>query len=221
MIKIKSMVNNTVNQYSLRDKIVLGVLKLLVGFVICALITQLYFVYCEIFKSSEENQRMANEMSWKFDGTFKNSPGNVWYDENEHIYVSNVTNLVKAGKLAGNRNLEFGVKNVLEEYLQEKGYNITPDAPFTLDVDIIYLDQLTTKKGVSVFSKTDNAVVIKLRGTLYKEGLKQKEVEVEESSSEISMATLVVDQGGKFNQSSLSSALKKGCDKLIIKLFEK
>ena len=215
------MVNNTVNQYSLRDKIVLGIIKLLVVFVVCALLTQLYFVYCEIFKSPEENQRMANEMSWKFDGTFKNSPGNIWYDENEHIYVSNVTNLVKAGKLAGNRNLEFGVKNVLEEYLQEKGYNITPDAPFTLDVDIVYLDQLTTKKGISVFSKTDNAVVIKLKGTLYKEGLKQKEVEVEESSSEISMATLVVDQGGKFNQSSLSSALKKGCDKLITKLFEK
>lgn len=215
------MVNNTVNQYSLRDKIALVIMKLLVVFVVCALLTQLYFVYCEIFKSSEENQRMANEMSWKFDGTFKNSPGNIWYDENEHIYVSNVTNLVKAGKLAGNRNLEFGVKNVLEEFLQEKGYNITPDAPFTLDVDIIYLDQLTTKKGISVFSKTDNAVVIKLKGTLYKEGLKQKEVEVEESSSEISMATLVVDQGGKFNQSSLSSALKKGCDKLITKLFEK
>jgi len=215
------MVNNTVDQYSLRDKIALVMVKLAVVFVVCALITQLYFVYCEIFKSPEENQRMANEMAWKFDGTFKNSPGNIWYDENEHISVQNVTNLVKAGKLAGNRNLEFGVKNVLEEYLQEKGYDLTPDAPFTLDVDIIYLDQLTTKKGVSVFSKTDNAVVIKLKGTLYKEGLKQKEVEVEESSSEISMATLVVDQGGKFNQSSLSSALKKGCDKLITKLFEK
>jgi hypothetical protein len=49
------MVNNTVDQYSLRDKIVLGVLKVLVGFVIFALITQLYFVYCEIFKSPEEN----------------------------------------------------------------------------------------------------------------------------------------------------------------------
>ena len=215
------MVNNTVDQYSLRDKIMLVILKVFVGFVICALVTQLYFVYCEIFKSPEENQRMANEMSWKFDGTFKNSPGNIWYDENEHIYVSNVTNLVKVGKLAGNRNLEFGVKNVLEEYLQEKGYDISPDAPFSLDVDIVYLDQLTTKKNISVFGKTDNEVVIRLKGTLYKEGKKEKEVMVEESSSEISMTTLVVDQGGKFNQSSLSSALKKGCDKLITKLFEK
>jgi hypothetical protein len=64
-------------------------------------------------------------------------------------------------------------------------------------------------------------VVIKLRGTLFKEGLKTKEVEIEESSSEIAMTTLIVDQGGKFNQTSLSSALKKGCDKLVIKLFEK
>jgi hypothetical protein len=215
------MVNNSVNQYSLGDKIALVIIKILCAFIFCAFITQLYFVYCQFFKTPEENQRLANQIDWKIDGTFKNDPGNIWYNADEHIYVSNVTNLVKVGKLAGNRNLEFGVKNVLEEYLQEKGYDITPDAPFTLDVDIIYLDQLTTKKGVSVFSKTDNAVIIKLRGTLYKEGLKQKEVEVEESSSEISMATLVVDQGGKFNQSSLSSALKKGCDKLITKLFEK
>jgi uncharacterized lipoprotein YajG len=215
------MVNNTVNQYSLRDKIALVIMKILVLFVVCALVTQLYFVYCEIFKSPEENQRMANEMAWKFDGTFKNSPGNIFYDENEHIYVSSVTNLVKVGKLAGNRNLEFGVKNVLEEYLQEKGYDISPDAPFSLDVDIIYLDQLTTKKNISVFGKTDNEVVIRLKGTLYKEGKKEKEVTVEESSSEISMTTLIVDQGGKFNQTSLSSALKKGCDKLITKLFEK
>jgi len=43
---------------------------------------------------------------------------------------------------------------------------------------------------------------------------------VEESSSEISMSTLIVDEGGSFNQTSLSNALKKGCDKLITKLSE-
>jgi hypothetical protein len=35
------------------------------------------------------------------------------------------------------------------------------------------------------------------------------------------MTTLTVDTGGKFNQASLSNALKKGCDKLVTKLFEK
>lgn len=190
------MVNNTVDQYSLRDKIALVMIKILVVFVVCALLTQLYFVYCEIFKSPEENQRMANEMAWKFDGTFKNSPGNVWYDENEHIYVSNVTNLVKAGKLAGNRNLEFGVKNVLEEYIQETGYALTENASKKIKVEIIYLDVLTTKKNISVFHSNEEEVVIRLRGLLYKDGKKVKDVIVEESSSEISMSTLIVDGGG-------------------------
>ena len=206
---------------SIRDRIAFIFLALVGAFIGLALIFQLFFVYLEVSGNSERATQIANEITHRIDGTFKNNPDNIWYDANEHIYVQNVTNLVKVGKLAGNRNLEFGVKNVLEEYLQDKGYNITPDAQFYLDVDILYLDQLTTKKGVSVFGKTDNAVVIKLRGTLFKEGLKTKEVEIEESSSEITMTTLTVDTGGKFNQASLSNALKKGCDKLVTKLFEK
>jgi len=206
---------------TLKARFQMAFLYLVLIFVLCALATQLTFVGLEMFGKSETATALGNEIMWRTDGTFKNYPNNIWYNAEEHIYVQNVTNLVKVGKLAGNRNLEFGVKNVLEEYLQDKGYNITPDAQFYLDVDILYLDQVTTKKGVSVFGKTDNAVVIKLRGTLFKEGLKQKEIIVEESSSEISMTTLIVDQGGKFNQSSLSSALKKGCDKLVTKLFEK
>ena len=206
---------------SIRDRIAFIFLALVGAFIGLALIFQLFFVYLEVSGNSERATQIANEITHRIDGTFKNNPDNIWYDANEHIYVQNVTNLVKVGKLAGNRNLEFGVKNVLEEYLQDKGYNITPDAQFYLDVDILYLDQLTTKKGVSVFGKTDNAVVIKLRGTLFKEGLKTKEIEIEESSSEIAMTTLTVDTGGKFNQASLSNALKKGCDKLVTKLFEK
>ena len=59
-----------------------------------------------------------------------------------------------------------------------------------------------------------------MKGILYKDGKKDKEVMVEESSSEISMSTLIVDEGGKFNQTSLSNALKKGSGKLITKLLE-
>ena len=206
---------------SIRDRIAFIFLALVGVFIGLALVFQLFFVYLEVSGNSERATQIANEITHRIDGTFKNNPDNIWYDANEHIYVQNVTNLVKVGKLAGNRNLEFGVKNVLEEYLQDKGYNITPDAQFYLDVDVLYLDQVTTKKGVSVFGKTDNTVVIKLRGTLFKEGLKTKEVEIEESSSEIAMTTLVVEQNGKFNQTSLSNALKKGCDKLVTKLFEK
>jgi hypothetical protein len=97
--------------------------------------------------------------------------------------------------------------------------DLAPSATQRLKVDIIYLDVLTTKKNISVFHSNEEEVVIRLRGTLYKDGKKDKEVMVEESSSEISMSTLIVDEGGKFNQTSLSNALKKGCDKLITKLL--
>ena len=206
---------------SLRERLAQGILYLFGALIITGLAIQLYFVYCEFFKSYGENVQMANEISWKIDGTFKNSPGNIWYDADDHIWVQSVTNKVVIGKLAGNRNLEFGVKNVLEEYLQEKGLNLSPDAENKLKVEIVYLDVLTTKKNISVFHKNEQEVVIRLKGILYKEGIKVKEVIVEESSSEISMSTLIVDEGGKFNQTSLSNALKKGCDKLITKLFEK
>lgn len=192
----------------------------LVGlFVISALIFQLTMVGLELSGKTETTRAIGNWFSWKFDGTFKNSPENIWYNAEEHIWVESVENKVKVGKLAGNRNLAFGVKNVLEEALQEKGLDLAPSATQKLKVEIIYLDVLTTKSNISVFHKGEEEVVIRLRGTLYKDGKKDKEVIVEESSAEISMSTLIIDEGGKFNQTSLSNALKKGSIKLITKLL--
>jgi hypothetical protein len=217
----------TTNVYSinfvekLKTKLLQGLVYSVCAFVIAAFLTQISFVILTALGKDELIQKAVNEFNWKFDGTFKNHPGNVMYDADEHIWVESVTNNVKIGKLAGNRQLEFGVKNVLEEYLQEKGLDLTPSAPNKLAVQIVYLDVLTTKKNVSVFHKNEEEVVIRMKGTLMKDGKKVKEVMVEESSSEISMSTLIVDEGGKFNQTSLSNALKKASEKLITKLFEK
>ena len=145
---------------------------------------------------------------------------NVPVNVEKSIFVEKVTNSVQIGSLAGNRNLEFGVKNILEEALLEKEFELKPDAPLHVKVDIIYLDVLTTKKNVSVFHSNDEAVVIRLKGVLTKDGKKVKETVVEESSSEISMSTLLIDNGGKFNQTSLSNALKKASVTLINKLTE-
>ena len=165
--------------------------------------------------------QIANDITHRIDGTFKNNPENIWYQEEDHIWVETVENQVKIGKLAGNRNLAFGVKNILEEYLQEAGYDLSKDAVYKLKVNIVYLDVLSTKTNISVFHKGEDETVVRLQGILYKEGKKVKEVVVEEGSSEISMSTLIVDEGGKFNQTSLSNALKKASDSLIKKLFGK
>ena len=206
---------------NLREKAFLAFLSFAGVLIIGALLFQLTFIFLEFSGYSEVATRIGNELMWKFDGRFKNDPNNISYNAADHIYVEKVTNKVVIGKLAGNRNLEFGVKNILEEYLQDKGYDLSSDAEQKLKVEIIYLDVLTTKSNLSVFHKGEQEVVIRLKGILYKEGIKVKEVIVEESSSEISISTLIIDEGGKFNQTSLSNALKKGCDKLITKLFEK
>jgi hypothetical protein len=201
------------------EKIIWVFLSLFGLWLLFALSLMFYSMYLEFTGNDQALQQMSNEFSWKFDGTFKNSPDNIWYEAEDHIWVESVTNEVKIGKLAGNRKLEFGVKNILEEYLQERGLDLSPDATQKLKVSIIFLDVLTTKKNISIFHSGEEEVVIRLKGTLYKDGKKDKEVIVEESSSEISMSTLIVDEGGKFNQTSLSNALKKGSDKLITKLL--
>ena len=206
---------------NLLDYIAQTLLYLVAFWVLFALCLQLTMVGIHFSGNQQLERDISNWFMWKFDGNFKNSPESIWYKAEDHIWVESVTNQVKIGKLAGNRNLEFGLKNILEEFLQEKGLDLAPDATQRLKVDIIYLDVLTTKKNISVFHSNEEEVVIRLRGTLYKDGKKDKEVMVEESSSEISMSTLIVDQGGKFNQTSLSNALKKGCDKLITKLLGK
>jgi hypothetical protein len=189
--------------------------------VMFALSFQILMVYLEFSGKVETTRAIVNWFTTKFDGNYTDNPNNIFYNAEEHIWVEAVENQVKIGKLAGNRNLGFGVKNILEEYLQEAGYDLTLNAPYKLKVNIVYLDVLTTKTNISVFHKGEEEVVVRLQGILYKEGKKVKEVVVEESSSEISMSTLIVDEGGKFNQTSLSNALKKASDSLIKKLFGK
>ena len=202
-----------------KDKLVWAFLSLVGIWIIFAICFQMFFVYLEFSGKHELQRNIVNWIEWRIDGTFKNDPVNIWYEAEDHVWVDAVENQVKIGKLAGNRNLAFGVKNILEEYIQEKGYDLSQDAKYHLKVNIVYLDVLTTKTNISVFHKGEEEVVVRLQGILYKEGKKEKEVVVEESSSEISMSTLIVDEGGNFNQTSLSNALKKASDKLITKLL--
>jgi hypothetical protein len=215
MAYIKALASN------LGDKLFMAFLCLAGAWIAFALCFQMFFVYLEFSGKHELQRNIVNWIEWRIDGTFKNSPENIWYEAEDHIWVESVENQVKIGKLAGNRNLAFGVKNILEEYLQEKGLDLSPSATQRLKVNIVYLDVLTTKTNISVFHKGEEEVVVRLQGILYKDGKKEKQVVVEESSSEISMSTLIVDEGGKFNQTSLSNALKKASDKLITKLLEK
>jgi len=205
----------------LKERAIWFILAPFLTFIGLAFLFQVFYVSLQLTGNENLATQISDEIMMRIDGRFSDNPNNIHYVAEDHIWVEGVENKVKIGKLAGNRNLEFGVKNVLEEYLQDKGYDLSPDATQKLKVEIVYLDVLTTKTNISVFHKGEEEVVIRMKGILYKDGKKEKEVVVEESSSEISMSTLIVDQGGKFNQTSLSNALKKAADKLVTKLLGK
>ena len=46
--------------------------------VVFALSLDIFGLYVH-FTNPELESKMANEFSWKFDGTFKNNPDNIWY----------------------------------------------------------------------------------------------------------------------------------------------
>ena len=207
------------NKLNVSDLVTRGLIYLVSFWICVALMTQGYFIYLNVSGNTQRAGELRDEFQTKFDGNYSSDSRNLYYVEESEVWVEGVENKVKIGKLAGNRNLEFGVRNILEEYVQENGFSLTEDASKKIKVEIVYLDVLTTKSNISVFHRENAEVVIRLKGTLYKDGKKDKEVMVEESSSEISMSTLIVDGGGKFNQTSLSNALKKGCGQIITKLL--
>lgn len=146
-----------------------------------------------------------------------------WAQTPKKIYIENVSNKIQIGKLAGNRNLAFGVKNILDESLSDK-YDLVPsadNADYTLQVDIVFLDVESSNMSIGILHQDEQAVVISMAGRLLKGDKVIKQKTATEKSSEISMSTLVISEAGGFNQTSLSNALKKASVSLTTKLFDK
>jgi hypothetical protein len=141
------------------------------------------------------------------------------------VFIQSIENKIEVGTLAKNRNLVFGFKNILLENLQELNYDVTDsanDADYSIKVELLYFDVLETNSGFSVFHKSDNETVLRVKGYLYnKDGKKIKEFVSVGKSSEISMSTLIISEGGGINQTSVSNVIKKSSETLILNLFTK
>jgi uncharacterized lipoprotein YajG len=141
------------------------------------------------------------------------------------VFIQSIENKIEIGTLAKNRNLVFGFKNILLENLQELNYDVTDsvnNADYSIKVELLYFDVLETNSGFSVFHKSDNETVLRVKGYLYnKDGKKIKEFVSIGKSSEISISTLIISEGGGINQTSVSNVIKKSSETLILNLFKK
>ena len=136
----------------------------------------------------------------------------------EIIQIGDVNNKIQLGPFAGSRDLAFGVQSILEEVVQDKGYNLSYNAETQIQVDLLFFDVRKTSVQVGIFGKQTDVYQIIARGTLLKNGKKKKMTLAKGEAKEISTATLIIDEGGQFSQTNVSTALKKVCVQIIDKL---
>ena len=136
----------------------------------------------------------------------------------QEIKLGTVENKIQLGDLVGNRDLTFGVTNMLEEVIQDYGYDLNPNSELEITVDILYFDVKKNNVQLAVYNKNVDLYQIIARATLKKNGKKKKQVVAKGTAKSISTATLLVDEGGQFSQANVSTAIKKLCEQLITKL---
>jgi hypothetical protein len=143
----------------------------------------------------------------------------VQIDDQDLIMVGEVTNEIRMGKFAGNRNLAMGVRNILEELILDLDYDLSDQADKKLNVRLVFFDIKNIGSSVAVFHKDVSLTQIIAIGELEVNGKVRKRTTQKGTSKTISTSTLVVTEDGTFNQQTASIALKKVCEKIIKNLL--
>jgi len=137
------------------------------------------------------------------------------------IKVGEVTNEIRLGPFAGNRNMAVGVKNILEELLMDLDYDLSPNAEKQINIRLVFFDVTNIGKNIGVYHNKVSATQIIAIGEL-QEGKKIKKKTTQKGvSKEISNSTLVVASDGSFNQQTASIALKKVLAQIVGELLWK
>jgi uncharacterized lipoprotein YajG len=136
----------------------------------------------------------------------------------QDFWIGDIENKTVSGPAVGNRDFTFGVRNILEELVQEKGYDLNPESNLNLSIEILYFDVQKTNVQLGAFGKNLDITEIIFRATLTKDGKQLKPIVAKGQAKSISTSTLIIDQGGKFSQANVSTALKKVCEEVFTKL---
>ena len=131
----------------------------------------------------------------------------------QDIKINNIKNSIQTGPLVGNRNVGFGLKNILEEVVQDQDYNLNDKSKNVLDVELIYFDVKRTQSNIALYSKSSSQTEI-IAIAKYK----KKKVKVRGTAKDITTSLILLNEQGQFTQNSVSVALKKLSENIIKKL---
>lgn len=131
------------------------------------------------------------------------------------IKIGTVTNEIRMGQFAGDRNLAVGVKNILEELLLDLDYDLSDRATTQINVRLVFFDVKNIGRSIGFYHNDLSVTQIIAQGELIKDGKVKKRTTQKGESKQISTSTLIVAEDGTFNQQTASIALKKVCEKII------
>jgi hypothetical protein len=129
--------------------------------------------------------------------------------QDKQIKVGEITNEIKMGPFTGKRNMALGVKNILEEYLQEMDYDLSPTSTNEIRVRLVFFDVKNIGTNIGIYHNDAAITEIIAIGELVKDGKVVKKTIQKGQSKEVSVSTLIVADDGTFNQQTASIALKK------------
>lgn len=136
------------------------------------------------------------------------------------VKIGEVTNEIRMGELAGNRNLSMGVKNILEEILLDLDYDLSDRAIQQINVRLVFFDIKNVGRSIGFYHKDLSITQIIAQGELVINGKVKKRTIQKGESKQISTSTLIIADDGTFNQQTASIALKKVCEKIINDLLK-
>ena len=131
----------------------------------------------------------------------------------QDIKINDIKNSIQTGPLVGNRNVGFGLKNILEEVVQDQDYNLNDKSKNILNVELIYFDVKRTQSNIALYSKSSSQTEI-IAIAKYK----KKKVKVKGTAKDITTSLILLNEQGEFTQNSVSVALKKLSENIIKKL---
>lgn len=138
----------------------------------------------------------------------------------QEIKVGEVTNEIRMGQFAGNRNLSIGVRNILEELLLDLDYDLSERATTQINVRLVFFDVKNIGRSIGFYHNDLSVTQIIAIGELVVDGKVKKRTTQKGESKQITTSTLIVGEDGTFNQQTASIALKRVCEQIINDLLK-
>lgn len=133
----------------------------------------------------------------------------------QDIKISDVQNNIQFGPMVGDQTITFGVKNILEELIQDEGYDLNPNSNDSLLVEIAYYGKTRKEKNIAIYTKKENIVEIVAFAKINEKG---KIIKATGVGKDIKSSLVILNNEGELKRSSINTALRKMCEQIIKKL---